>query len=107
MLKYDASRILRDVETQASRIILETAQDVLSISQQLVPVDTGALRQSGRVEQVNPNRVRIIYGNETVEYARIVEYGGGNSPAQPYLTPAMAEAESIIRQKAAGVRKRG
>lgn len=101
MLKYDATRILRDVESQASRIILETANDVLSISQQLVPIDTGALKASGRVEQVSPTKVRIIYGNETVTYSRLIEYGSSNSAAQPFLTPAASQAESIIRKKAA------
>lgn len=107
MLRFDATRILRDVETRATQIIVEAAKDVLDISQQLVPVDSGDLRRSGRVEQVSPTKVRIVYGNETVNYAKFVEYGSANGPAQPYLTPAMAQAESIIRAKAIGAKKNG
>lgn len=103
MLRFDATRIIRNVEESATRIITETANDVLDIAQQLVPVDTGALRQSGRVEAVSPTHVRIVFGNEQVTYAGLIEFGSSRSAAQPFLTPAMAQAESIVRRKAATV----
>lgn len=55
------------------------------LAQQLAPVDTGALRDSKRVERVKAAHYRVRF---TAPYAAFVEYGTIHSPAQPFLTPA-------------------
>lgn len=105
MLKFDATRILRDMQDQATRIITQSADDVLNIADQFVPVDKGDLKRSGRVEAVSPTKMRIGYGNEVVDYAKYQEYGTSEMAAQPFLTPAMAQAENIIRTRAAQARR--
>jgi hypothetical protein len=89
----------------ASAAMLQTAKDVLAISQQLVPVDTTSLKKSGGVEVIDSSTVVVGYGGpgvyysnrEPEKYALHVEYGTALSPAQPYLRPAMMQAEPIFR----------
>lgn len=103
MLRFDATKLVRDIQSRAVEVIKQSAADVLDISQQFVPVDTGALKASGGTEVVvGTERVTatIGYGNEAVTYAPHVEYGTSTQSAQPYLTPAMAEAESIVEARA-------
>lgn len=45
---------------------------ILQQSQELVPVDTGALRDSGRVIGPTDGVVKIMYGNSSVGYAAAV-----------------------------------
>jgi HK97 gp10 family phage protein len=103
-LRFDATRILRNVEANATAIITQSANDVLNIADQFVPVDKGDLKRSGRVEVVSPTKVRIGYGDVNVDYAKYQEYGTSNMAAQPFLTPAMAQAESIVRARSASAR---
>jgi HK97 gp10 family phage protein len=108
MLRFDATRLVRNVQEKAVEVITQSAADVLDISQQFVPVDTGALKASGGSEVVVGSEqvvATIGYGNDEVNYALHVEYGTSNSAAQPYLTPAMAEAESIVEERARQVMK--
>jgi HK97 gp10 family phage protein len=102
MLRFDATRILRDVEEKAALILRQAAHDVFNISQQLVPVDKGDLKASGKVDVISPTKVRIGYGEE---YAKYQEFGTSMMPAQPFLTPAFAQTESIIKSYASLARK--
>ena len=72
-----------------SRGVARAAGMVLDLAQQLCPVDTGALRASGRVEPEGPAPVvRVVFGGGRVGYARFIEFGTARSAAQPFLTPA-------------------
>lgn len=101
MLRFDATQILREKQEKAAAILKATADDVLAISKPLVPVKTGALKASGRVEVIGPAKVRVGYGNEAVDYAKFQEFGTSVTEAQPFLTPAFAQTESILRRRAA------
>jgi HK97 gp10 family phage protein len=103
MLRFDATRILKDVEEKAALILKQTANDVFNLSQQFVPVDKGDLKRSGKVEVVSPTKVRIGY---TEPHAKYQEYGTSEMPAQPFLTPAMAQAPSILKSYASIARKK-
>lgn len=105
MLRIDATAILKDVQDKAELILKQTANDVLNIADQLVPVDSGDLKRSGRVESVSQTHIQIGYGNERVDYAKYQEYGTSHMPAQPFLTPAFAQAESIIKSYASLAKK--
>jgi hypothetical protein len=63
----------------AARALRSEAQDAFAVSQDEVPVDTGALKASGRVrpevgvyERGNELSVELTYGGTAMEYAIIV-----------------------------------
>jgi hypothetical protein len=57
---------LRQLQASA----LEMATDVHRRAIMLAPVETGALRNSGRVERLSLAAYRIIFGSDRVPYAR-------------------------------------
>jgi HK97 gp10 family phage protein len=78
---------------------------IADVARQLSPVDTGALRDSIRVEGGDDALSRkVIAGGDGVDYAAFVEYGTSVSPAQPYMTPAK-EAIDVQAEVAAEIRK--
>lgn len=99
-LRSNLTVIAAKCPAKASEALLQTGHDIFVISDQLVPKDTTSLQHSGGVEVVDSNTVQVGYGipgvffdgREPAKYAVPVEYGGGNSPAQPYLTPAFAQS---------------
>jgi len=110
-LKSDLSKIAGRMSVATSEALMQTAEDIYQISQQLVPVDTGALKASGstditQIKNGLATKVAIGYGNDDVEYAKYVEYGTSNMEAQPFLTPAFVRAEEImtVRMKEAAER---
>lgn len=48
--------------------------DILKMARQNAPVLTGALRNSGRLQQLSTLKWRITFGNSRVLYARIREH---------------------------------
>lgn len=65
----------------------ETAEFIKDRAQDLVPVDTGRLRDSIRVTKVGSREYTVGPGDE-VEYAEYVEFGTSRMAAQPYMRPA-------------------
>lgn len=59
----------------------DLAMEIATLAKQLAPVDTGTLRDSITAE---PGGV-FVYA----PYAMFVEYGTVDTPAQPYLRPAV------------------
>ena len=107
VLINNLTHIAAQAPKQASKALLQTAQDIYEISQQLVPVDTSSLKKSGGVEVVDSHTVRVGYGSDGVFfegrepsiYATYVEYGTSLSAAQPYLTPAFIQAEATYAKR--------
>lgn len=48
--------------------------DILRLARQNAPVQTGALRNSGRFQQVGNTHWQITFGNSRVPYARLREH---------------------------------
>lgn len=70
------------------------AQETVERAQQIVPVRTGALRDSIEKEQEGEMRWAVVAG---MPYAAAVEFGTARGrPARPYLTPAMEEARQKL-----------
>lgn len=66
------------------------AQQVLARADRYVPVDSGALRSTGRVRKPRPRVREVVYGGtDGVDYPLYVELGTSRMPAQPYLRPAI------------------
>lgn len=69
--------------------IVPGAEVIFAASQDLCPVDTGFLRDSGYV-QIRSGDVEIGY---SAPYASFVEFGTYKMAAQPFLRPAFDEYE--------------
>lgn len=66
----------------------------------LVPIDTGYLdSQLGVQEPAHRDGDAVVgtYGVVGVDYADVVEFGGGNSPEQPYLRPSIDAIKAVLR----------
>lgn len=68
-------------EVQGMTVIKDEAQ-------RIVPVDTGALRKTIRVE-VQGETVMLLAGGDEVDYHLHVEFGTVKMKAQPYMRPAI------------------
>lgn len=93
MLRFNAGAFNGAAQRAAEKALLQTAADIVDVAKQLCPVDTGRLKQSIGAEPLTKTRVRV--GTE-VEYGKYVEYGTSRSPAQPFLTPAFAQAKDTF-----------
>ncbi|WP_333822427.1 HK97-gp10 family putative phage morphogenesis protein [Pinisolibacter sp.] len=92
---------VRDAVTPA---LIKSGEELVARQQALVPVRTGALRDSiemtppggttppysqpGGSTTAGPNQVLVTAGNEDVRYPHLVEYGVAHAPAQPFFWPA-------------------
>jgi HK97 gp10 family phage protein len=85
----------RRAKPEAARIASETANNAAVIARQLVPVRTGALRQSIFVEQTGETRFAVGAGES---YALFVENGTAFQDAQPFLKPALEFARKDFEQ---------
>lgn len=69
--------------------------DILRMARQNAPVKTGALRNSGRFQQVGNSHWRITFGNGRIPYARIREHENRLHPnTTHYLERAARTASS-------------
>ncbi len=102
-LKSNLGRFAIDAERAAERALLQTATDIVVLTKQITPVDTGALQKSYGAEPVSSNHVLV---GSDLEYAPHVEFGTTHSPAQPHLTPAFEQnVETFKARLAEEVRK--
>jgi len=99
---------LRDkVDTAARDAHRRVAERIADEMRSMVPVDSGALRDTIRVE-VDDDEVMVAVGNEETDYAVYVEYGTRNRAATPFVMPAISRvAASLEETMAAEVRRGG
>lgn len=85
------------------------AREILKRSQHLVPVQTGALKASGRIvmsrRAISKYRraKEVRYGNLNVQYAGVVEYGRTDFapfPPRAYLRTAVFQTHLRMKTKA-------
>ena len=94
LAKIASPDVLRDAAAEGAKVIKDEAQ-------RIVPVDTGALRESIDVQPLEQSNGAILIGiGSDMPYARRIEYGfvGTDSlgrtyhqSAQPYMRPALDE----------------
>lgn len=76
------------------------AESVARKARRLVPVDTGALKESIAVElNRRTGSASVTVGNAQVDYAPFVEYGTRHTAAQPFLTPAAESEKKEMRNR--------
>jgi len=74
---------------EAMRCVAEQGAKVENAAKAIVPVDTGALRDSIELLVEGIATVATAWVGTTIRYGGYVEYGTSNTPAQPYLRPAL------------------
>ena len=100
---------LRAVRTRLPQAIADlnrgNARAILEVSQPLVPVDTGALKRSGRVEPAPKGASVLVYGGGKINYAGYVHYllnnkhkvGQAQYVGQPLRTEGPARNKATAR----------
>lgn len=96
-VKLDLSGFLRlrnGEQAAIDRGVKRAAEFVADLAQQLAPEDTGALKASRKVEQKESGVYTVSFGGGLPDARAIYqEYGAHDSPAQPYLTPALRQID--------------
>lgn len=86
-------------EHEAEDAAVAGAQPILQAAQENVPVDTGALKGTLRIESGTDGGVAhadVIAGDDTVDYAQFVEFSPDN---EPFLRPAVdSEHDRVIEE---------
>ena len=80
-----------DIAEELKNVVFLTARNIEKRAKDLVPVDTGATKNSITVEPADPSFTHMI--GPTTEYAPFIEYGTSRWSGKPFMTPAM-EAET-------------
>lgn len=78
-------------------VIRRTGNDVVARAQEIVPVDTGTLKNSIGVDiDTDPHHLGFVAG-PTAEYGAAVEFGTSEQAPQAYMGPAFdyAVAEAV------------
>lgn len=74
----------------------ETAQSVKRIRDELCPVDTGDLLDSGELVKVDEGRYVVREGRGLGDArAHYTEYGTSKMVAQPHMGPAVAQTDAL------------
>jgi len=92
-LQQNLTHIARLAPQAAAAALLQTGADIVDLTKQITPVDTGALKQSYGAVPINNYTVHI---GSDMEYAPYVEFGTSKMSAQPHLVPAMVRAQNIF-----------
>ena len=87
ILRDHFGQAMVDIMSQGGHVLYEEAQDILTASQVLCPVDTGALQNSAQVSPpvVTPTgaTVEIGYGGPALGYAMVVHEDVSKRHASP------------------------
>lgn len=78
----------RDVEQDVIALHEETAEVIKEHQIRFVPVETGALRDSIRIEKRGERIIAILEGGGEVDYALYQEYGTDRQSGTPHIRPA-------------------
>lgn len=103
-LKWTGHRIPKEVRAEIKDVTIEMGEKVSQEAKRIVPVRTGALRDSIHVfYECTRGKQDISVGIGTeLHYAGYVEYGTRYMSARPYLVPAFLkyelEYEKRVRQ---------
>lgn len=79
------------------KAVYRTGAAILARADEIVPVDTGELKASGKLEQEGL-RAEVSYDSEHAVYP---EFGTVHMAAQPYLRPALEAGKAILLDNAA------
>ena len=111
-LEDKLSNLDEKLKRALAEALKEIAEKIRDDAKDLVPVDTGSLRKSIRVEKEGELQVSVIAGGggvinprtgREVDYAGYVEFGTSRMSPQPYMQPALEknrdEILKIVKRK--------
>lgn len=98
--------IFADIRRAAAEIVKETAGQLAETDRQLVPVLTGALRDSIRIEPQDDLHMTVIEGDSEIDYGTYVEFGTKRQVAQPHFTPACEVAKRYFDRELRTIERR-
>lgn len=110
-INVNLDTLARKIRDAKDRSMYRGAAKVFRISQSLVPVDSGDLKDSGQIKKEGDAQYTVSYGDGLPDdRAFAQEYGAVHTskdgsvwitPAQPYLTPAVMQANVVSEVSAA------
>lgn len=94
-------RAISKLHNNADNILVEHAPELKENIIKRIPRDTGLLASKvfSAVQVKRRGGPVLEAGVAGVPYAVFVEFGTSDTPAQPFLRPAIAESEVRLRQK--------
>lgn len=98
-LQKRLEKLINNAPKIEQEIVAEVGEQAHVKARDLVPVDTGALRESITLK-VEESEATI---SSSLEYAAPVEYGTSRQAAQPYMRPAAEEARKQLPKIAKAV----
>lgn len=96
-LKKTISRLQSRIEDAADTAAEKTAWDLSETARSYAPVDSGELRDSIEVEELDEGHY-AVGPRDDIEYAPFVEWGTSTTPAQPYMQPAALDHQGDLRR---------
>lgn len=106
-IQIDAAGFMRDLQRHLQQLEVDTEDDLVRVglrvqatARSLCPVDTGRLRSSIVMRKGRDGMGFYVEVGTNVSYAAFVEFGTSKSKAQPFLTPAIAQASGFLRSEA-------
>jgi HK97 gp10 family phage protein len=90
-------QIAAELGARMDALTRTTAEIVEQRAKDRVPVATGKLKNAIHVEREGVGEHMVIAGDTEVFYGHIVEHGGSNTPAQPFMTPAVEQTRAELR----------
>lgn len=100
MHKSRLPEIAAELDSRIDRILLSVASAVELRAKARVPVETGRLQRAIHVERTGQHEYMVIAGDHDAFYGHIVEHGGRNHSAHPFLVPALEESRSTVNDLA-------
>lgn len=106
-LDLDSDGFMRSLKSHLEKLEVKTEDDLVRVglrvqaaARALCPVDTGRLRSSIVMRRGRDGTGFYVEVGTSVEYAPFVEFGTSRMRAQPFLTPAIAQATGFLRAEA-------
>lgn len=99
--KLDTSgidKLLQGMDGNADKAVRDTAYEIRDMAAGYAPVRTGALRDSLEAVKVTQ---KTWWVQDGVEYGVYQELGTSKMGAQPFLTPAVEQAEQALAERLA------
>lgn len=79
--------IILDLPGEVNDALEQGVEAIAEDAKERVPVETGALRDAIHIEEI-PGGWAVVAGDDDAFYGHIIEHGGVNVPARPFLIPA-------------------
>jgi HK97 gp10 family phage protein len=79
--------------------LLKSGNELAERIKALIPVESGALKDSIKVTQVTETKVTVSEGGPDAPYAQHVEYGTKHAHAEPHFWPAYRLTRSRLRRR--------